>query len=324
MARCSPAVPRPFFTAASIPPDVPRNEPVLVGVSGGRDSVALLHWLKGEGFGRLIVCHLDHGLRAGSREDAAFVRSLAGEWGLPCETARANVAALATRKKQSIETAARHARHTFFAKCAKQHGTSRVMLAHHADDQVETFLFNLLRGAGPGGLAGMAAVGAVGTLTLIRPFLGIWREEIDAYCAAQALPWREDASNASRDHTRNRLRHDVLPMLSSAMGRDVRRALWRTAELLRAEDEVMAHTASEAFPTGKELEVAALRCLPVALQRRVIHDWLGKLKVPGIGYEEVETVRSLLGMRVAKVNLPAGACARRRAGRIFLARQDAG
>ncbi len=314
-------MPRPPFTAAVIPPDFPPAEPALIGVSGGRDSVALLHWLVAQGYRQLVVCHLDHGLRTESRADAAFVRALAKRLGCGSEVARSNVAALATRRKQSIETAARNARHAFLAKCAKKHATARVFLAHHADDQAETFLFNLLRGAGPAGLAGMPPVGTIGSLTIARPLLGVWREEIDAYCAAHALEWREDASNTSREHTRNRLRHDVIPMLTAAMGRDVRRALWRTAELLRAEDEVLSPIARQSGKIAPELDVAVLRGLPVALQRRVIHAWLTRMKVTGTGYEQVEAVRTLLSMRVAKVNLPGATCARRRSGQIFLAKQ---
>jgi tRNA(Ile)-lysidine synthase len=277
-----------------------------------------LHWLHAQGWSRLIVCHLDHGLRPESREDAGFVKDLAARLGLVCETARANVALLARRQKLSNETAARETRHRFFARCARKHGTVRVFLAHHADDQAETFLFNLLRGAGPGGLGGMAPVSAVGKLQIARPLLAVWREEIDAYCTAHELAWREDASNATRDHTRNRLRHDALPALSAAMGRDVRRALWRAAEILRAEDEVLSVHDETAERWPQALETSALQELPLALQRRVLHAWLVGQDIPGVGFEEVERVRSLLTQeRIAKVNLSGGRHARRRSGKIF-------
>jgi tRNA(Ile)-lysidine synthase len=313
-ARC---VPRPLFAAAIVPPDFSTGTPALVGISGGRDSVALLHWLHDRGHRRLIACHLDHGLRAESREDARFVARFARELGCLCVVSRANVGALAKRRKLSVETAARAARLEFFERCARKHGTTRVFLAHHADDQVETFLFNLLRGAGTGGLAGMASVTTIGGLTMARPLLGVWREEIDAYCERHQLPWREDASNASRAHTRNRLRHDALPALSAAMGRDVRQALWRAAELLRAEDEVLSLAPEDVQALEGKLEVESVRVLPLALQRRVIHAWLQREKIADVGFVEVEGVRSLLAGDVAKVNLPGKRYARRRAGRIF-------
>jgi len=291
--------------------------PALVGVSGGRDSIALLHWLHGRGCKQLVVCHLDHGLRPESRADAAFVQALTKRLGLACETARSALSTLAKRQKLSIETAARAARHAFFARCARKHGASVLFLAHHADDQAETFLFNLLRGAGLGGLGAMAPVTQLGKLHVVRPLLGIWREEIDAYCAAHQLTWREDTSNAGRDFTRNRLRHDALPALTTAMGRDVRRALWRAAEVLRGEDELLAEI-TEGLQMGAELEVAPLREMPLAIQRRVLLEWLRSQEVGDVGFEEVERVRALLTeVRVAKVNLPGGRHARRRSGKIF-------
>ncbi len=310
-------MPRPLFADAAIPPGVSPEEVALVGVSGGRDSVALLHWLRAQGWKRLVVCHLDHGLRAESRAEAEFVRGLAASWGCAFESARSNVGAVAQRRKLSIETAAREARHRFFARCARRHGTDRLFLAHHADDQVETFLFNLLRGAGVGGLGGMAPVSAIGKLRIARPLLGVWREEIDAYCAAQGLEWKEDTSNASREHTRNRLRHDALPALSAAMGRDVRRALWRTAEILRAEDELFAVPVAE-WDWPDRLNAAVLRDMPVAMQRRMLQSWLLRQGIAGVGYEDVERVRAMLThTRTAKVNLPGGRHARRRSGQIF-------
>ena len=299
-------------------PDFSPDKPVLVGVSGGRDSVVLLHWLKARGFSKLIVCHLDHGLRAESRVDARFVASFAAKTGAACETARVNVAALAKRQKISIESAARESRYKFFARMARKHSCPRLLLAHHADDQVETFLFNLLRGSGSAGLGGMAPLLLRDDgLLVARPLLGVWRVEIDAYIAAHALPFREDGSNTDPRYTRNRIRHSALPALEAAMGREVRRALWRTAELLRAEDEHFA-----AMPglknTPAQLDTAALRLQSLALQRRIIHAWLRERGVRDVGFDEVEVVRGLLTAHHAKVNLPGGRFARRRARRIFL------
>jgi tRNA(Ile)-lysidine synthase len=302
----------------------PADEPALIGVSGGRDSVALLHALVAGGFGKVVVCHLDHRLRAESAEDARFVRALARRMKLPCVIEREDVAARAKRRKQSLETAAREARYEFLARVAAKRKCARVFLAHHADDQVETLLFNLLRGSGAAGLGGMSActtrtIRGV-ALTIHRPLLGVWREEIDTYVAAHALDFREDASNADPRHTRNRLRHELLPAIERAFGRDVRRALWRTAEILRAESEVL-----EAMrPSGvgeSTLALSTLRVLPLGLLRRRLHAWLRERSVPQVGFEEVERVRSLLDGGRAKINLPGGWHARRRAGRVFLERK---
>ena len=311
-------MPRHAPFAKVSPPDFSPDESVLVGVSGGRDSMALLHWLKEHGFCKIIVCHLDHGLRAESRADARFVADFAKTLGAQCEVARSNIAALVKRRKVSIEATAREARYKFFARMARKHSCPHLFLAHHADDQVETFLFNLLRGSGSAGLGGMSPRSLRDDgLVVLRPLLGVWREEIDAYIAAHALPFREDGSNTDPRYTRNRIRHAALPALEAALGRDVRRALWRTAELLRAEDEHFS-SAAELQNIPAQLDNAALRLLPLALQRRLIHAWLRARGVRDVGFDEVEAVRSLLTARVAKVNLPGDKHARRRARRIFL------
>ena len=291
------------------------EEPALIGVSGGRDSVALLHALVARGH-RLIVCHLDHALRAESREEARFVSELAERLGCECVVRRENIAARAKRTRRSIETAAREARYAFFAKVARERGVRRLLLAHHADDQVETFLFNLLRGSGATGLGAMRPITLRDGIEIVRPMLAVWREKIDRYIAAHGIEFREDASNADPHHTRNRLRHEVLPMLAKAFGRDVRAALWRSCEILREEDTLLAASPSLALATVRELPVKDLRALPLALQRRVIHTWLAAQGIAG--FDEVERVRSLLEGRTAKVNLPGGKHARRRAGRLFV------
>ncbi len=311
-----------------LPPAFAPQEPQLVGVSGGRDSITLLHWLHAHGFKKLITVHLDHRLRAESGEDAEFVRKFAGSLGIECVIGSADVAALAKKGRLSIETAARRARHEFFARTAIERACPRIFLAHHADDQVETFLHNLLRGAGPSGLSGMGAVSTLDihadkfseTLLVSRPLLGTWREEIDAYVAHHRLPFREDESNADPRFTRNRLRHSAIPALSAALGRDVRAALLRTTELLRAEDEFLS-AQPELRAAPDTLQVPMLRSLPLALQRRLIHLWLTRHAVPAFGFAEVESVRSLLASRGAKVNLPGDLCARRREKRIFIAAQ---
>jgi tRNA(Ile)-lysidine synthase len=296
----------------------------LIGVSGGRDSVALLQLLVESGWNDLVVCHLDHGLRKESTEDARFVAELAERLGLAHVSKRLNVRALSARNKQSLETAAREARYDFFARTARARRCSRLYLAHHADDQVETFLFNLFRGTGAGGLKGMRPVsrrtiGGV-ALEIIRPLLGVWREEIDAYVRARRLEFREDSSNADPQFTRNRLRNELLPLLERGFGREVRRAVWRAAEILGAEDQLLASLLpSSVNSKSSELEVESLRTLPVALQRRQLYAWLRSRGVARVGYEAVESVRALLtDQRRAKVNLPGGVHARRRAGKLFL------
>lgn len=313
--------------AARLPEGFSPQDPHLVGVSGGRDSMALAHWLRGQGFSRLVICHLDHALRPESGEDAVFVQEQAAAWNCQCVTRRVDVARLAAERKQSLETAGRDARRDFFAEVAQERSCPRLILAHHADDQVETFLWRLLRGAGAAGLGAMAplATRAVSgmELQIARPLLGVWRAEIDEHIRHHAIPFREDPSNAELHHTRNRIRHIALPALEEAAERDPRLALWRAAELLREEDALLG-AAPELRALGETLEVSWLRSLPLALQRRVLHAWLHARKAEGIGFEEVEAVRRLLDGDIAKVNLPGGRCARRRSKVLFLDWQDAG
>src|SRR5436309_8630094 len=169
--------------------EFPPDARYLIGISGGRDSVALLHWLINLGYRKLIVCHLNHQLRGRSSDaDARFVKNLAGKYALDFEVGAANVRAFAKKKKTSVETTARNARYSFFAKNAKRHRCHTIFLAHHADDLVETFLLNLIRGAGLTGLAAMRDVsirhiGGV-DLKIVRPLLSAWRNDIDKHVNA--------------------------------------------------------------------------------------------------------------------------------------------
>ena len=297
------------------------DERCLIGVSGGRDSVALLHQLLAAGFKNLIVCHLDHALRPESAEDARFVVGLAKDCGLESVVGRQDVAARARRRRQSIETAGREARYGLFAQTARNRECPRLFLAHHADDQVETFLFNLFRGSAGPGLCGMRplstqTIGGV-TLHISRPLLGVWREQIDTYVALHHLAYREDASNTDLRYTRNRLRRELIPAIEQALDRDVRRSIWRAAEILRAEDDfITSMIPMQDLPP--ELNVPELLAQPLALQRRILHTWLRSQELPNIGFAEVEAVRALLDGRTAKTSLPGGWHARRRARKLFL------
>ena len=293
----------------------------LIGVSGGRDSVALLDVLIEGGMRKLVVCHLNHGLRGrDSGADASFVRRLAAGYGLRCVVERVDVRKLAKRSKQSLEAAGRRARLEFFDRMGKAERCRRVMLGHHADDQVETVLINLFRGSAT--LSGMSESSEVlvgkRKLELVRPMLGIWRDELDAYVTERGLKFREDASNASGAFLRNRVRGKLVPLLKEIFQRDVNKAVARAAEVAAAEDALVARLLDE-FPIGEKLSLKALRGLDLALRRRAVHGWLRGRYVPDVGFAEVERVLAMLDDRAtAKVNLPGGRHARRRAGLLFL------
>ncbi|MEQ1856836.1 MAG: tRNA lysidine(34) synthetase TilS [Longimicrobiales bacterium] len=199
----------------------------VVAVSGGLDSVVLLHLLRFgvEARSKLVVAHFDHAMRPESVEDGHWVEGLARSWGLEVRVGRA-------LHPPSTEAEAREARYGFLDEVRRELGASLVLTAHHADDQAETVLFRALRGAGRAGLAGMA----VRRDFLLRPLLGIWREELEAYAQAHRLSWRVDDTNASMAYARNALRHRVIPDIERLVAPGARRALVRLADLAR-EDE---------------------------------------------------------------------------------------
>ena len=340
----------PLAPNATILRDFPPDGHYLIGVSGGRDSVALLHWLISLGYERLIVCHLDHRLRGrSSAADARFVKTLVERYNqklggralrvpgaregkrsarattvarVEFELGSANIRALARKQKMSIETAAREARYAFFAKAARRRNCNTVFVGHHADDLVETFLINLFRGAGGAGLSAMREISTRRVdgidLTIVRPFLSVWRKGIDDYVDEHRLRFREDATNANLTPLRNRIRHRIIPYLEKMLGRNIRQNIWRTAVIAADEEQWIESELRDSIHA--DLSVVKLRALPIALQRRALLKWLRAQNVSDVGFEAIERVRSLadLHVRIAKVNLPENRYARRRAGEIFL------
>lgn len=298
---------------------------MLVAVSGGCDSMCLLYGLLALGYCRLVVCHLNHQLRGrASLADERFVARQAQKLGLPIALARAQTRQFASDRRISLETAGRELRHAFFAETAKRIRCFTLLLAHHADDQLETCWLNFLRGTGIAGLAGMRqeSVRRVGrgSLQILRPLLQISRSKIAQFVCERKILFREDATNIDTRWTRNRIRHELLPFLDQKFGTTYRKAVLRCAAIL-AEEEDWIRESADQFSCGPQLSYKELLNLPIALQRRVLRQWLVRQGVPEVGFVEVERVRSLFAksaLRPAKVNLPAGIHARRRAGILFL------
>ena len=192
-----------------------------------------------------------------------------------------------------------------------------MVLAHHANDQVETFLLQLLRGAGAAG-HGMDSVAERDGLVLHRPWLGVWKKEITVYARREQLDWREDATNRDPQYRRNFLRQGLLPYLQRKIAPGAVENLWRAAEIARAESEWLDGLCAE-DSARPELAVSSLRAAPLARQRRTILRWLQARGVEDIGFADVEAVRGLLEQTVpAKINLAGEKHARRRAGKIFV------
>jgi len=215
---------------------------------------------------KLIICHLNHELRGrSSTADARFVEKLAAKYDLDLEIGSADVRAVANDRKMSIEAAARDARYSFFAKVAKQKRCHTIFLGHHADDLVETFLINLFRGAGLIGLAAMREISMRSIedvdLTIVRPLLGVWRDEIDRYVRKYRLKFREDASNKNLAPLRNRLRRRIIPYLEKTLGRKIRPSIWRAATIAAEEEAWIDRMAKHPDARHQRLSVEKLRGL---------------------------------------------------------------
>src|SRR5262245_12436601 len=255
---------------------------LLVAVSGGVDSVALLHGLQeiGEGQGlKLQVAHVNHGLRGEESEaDQLAVEELAARLGLPVRSARVDPGARRaegpSRDRPSPEEAARELRYAALRRMAEEMGADCIVTAHTADDQAETVLLRLLRGTGPDGLGGMPERSADGKIA--RPLLGVGRADVLRFARERGLAWREDASNTSRAFARNRLRHDWLPGLARAFNPRLLRALSDLAEAQRRDSEwIGALVEREALARfeeegeGLRIDAAGWRQLPEGLSRRL-------------------------------------------------------
>lgn len=309
----------PWLTSAS------RRARYLIGISGGADSVALLHLLVEAGIKNLIVCHLDHRLRGkSSNADARFVEKLATTLGLPSEIGRSDIRQRMKATGESMETAARHERHAFFADCAKRHRCSKVLLAHHADDQAETVLWNLLRGSH--GLKGMREVQKIVVpdrppLELHRPLLALRHAELVAWLRERGHAWREDASNSEPVAVRNRLRNEVFPLMNEISGRDAVAALVRAAtDFSEIESVIQEQLESINLldPQGR-LHLPTLKKLGPTLQRAALRKFFNTAGVIGIDRRMIDQALAMLDPDGSAVlNLPAGKRLRRREARMWV------
>jgi tRNA(Ile)-lysidine synthase len=318
---------------------------VVVGVSGGPDSLCLLHILlrlREQYSLRLTVAHLHHGARGADADaDAEFVASLAREWGLPVTIERIDVPALARAHKTAFEETARRARYAFLARVAGESDALKIAVGHNADDQAETVLMHFLRGAGPAGLRGMLPstpltdyrllgpftqpprgqterlAGVSEELTIIRPLLNTRRSEIEGYCASQGLAPRFDRSNLDTTYFRNRLRHELLPLLET-YNPNIGERLCHTAAVIAADYELLAEQRERAWREVVQearkgtitFGRAAWRALPVALQRATLRKAAYQLRrtLRDVDFYHVENARRIgsKGETGAQATLPMG------------------
>ena len=287
-----------------------RGKTLLVAVSGGGDSLALLyalHQAQAEFDLRLCGAHLNHALRgAESDADAAFVAAAFRRLGIPYTLQRADVAAYRRAHRLSIEAAARRVRYAFLADAAAHHAAHAVAVAHTADDQAETLLMNIIRGSGLDGLRGMQTLDRLAIdsadLTLFRPLLGVTRAQTYAYCDALGLQPRQDASNLSLEHTRNRIRLELMPLLDrfNPAARDALLRLARNAaedaDYIRAQTNAVWQDIARQSDAGEA--VIALNTQALARQHPAVQSRMLRRAVQAVkGSTEGITRRHILDMR---------------------------
>lgn len=313
---------------------LPPHEPVVVGVSGGPDSLCLLHLLRelAPDYGATLhAAHLNHGIRPEAAHEAEYVARLCGAWGLACSIESADVPARAAEQGLSLEEAARQARYAFLGRVTRALGAPTVAVGHHADDQVETVLMHLLRGSGLAGLRGMRPATPLAELRLgadvdeatlqgirlTRPLLGVTRAEIMAYCEAQGIEPLYDRSNLDTTLFRNRIRHELLPLLET-YNPQIRAVLVRMAEALAGDHALLRGLLADTWPSVVRaesperivLERAALQRLPVGLQRSVLREGVQRLRrsLRDISFEHTEQALEVMrqGRTGDRATLPGG------------------
>lgn len=297
---------------------------VVVGVSGGADSVALLHLLTRwpQSGITLTVVHVHHGLRGETAQrDMAFVEALCSAWGVTYIGVRADIPSLVQATGMSVEEAGRHERYRLFEEIRQQVGADYVLTAHTASDQAETVLMHLLRGCGTDGLSGIPATRGC----IRRPLLCCSREDVEHYCAEHGLSYMTDETNTDLRYTRNRIRHEILPLLRQ-VNPAVDQALCRLATHSGEDSRYLSVLAQEALDLAT-LPDGAYRCdafsrQPASVRRRMIRRILADLALPQISESHILAVERLLQQGRGETVLPLGTVLRAESGRLFLAGKE--
>jgi tRNA(Ile)-lysidine synthase len=324
--------------ASSWPPDDWRDVTVVVAVSGGADSVALLcglHELRGPtGAGRLVVAHFNHRLRAAAEDDAQFVRQLAQRLDVDCDIGVA-VELVSSSGGDGLEAQARAARYGFLLQTAQRYGARFIATAHTSDDQAETILHRIIRGTGLAGLAGIPRIRPLSeAVTLIRPLLSVSRDDVAAYLSARRQSYCLDESNEDPSFTRNRIRHALLPQLAAQYNPNVREALLRLGHLAgeaqRVIEKIAGDLATHTVKSGsRQLEIDCLQLLdqPRHLVRELLIFVWKQQNWPQqqMGLQEWDSLATMVFSPLpdkAIQNFPGNIRAERRQDKLFLSKED--
>ncbi|MBO5305188.1 MAG: tRNA lysidine(34) synthetase TilS [Clostridia bacterium] len=306
---------------------LPRGTPILLALSGGADSRALLHMLLAYG-APLSVAHVDHGIRgASSKRDREFCESLAKQAGIPFYLLKTDVPALAKKNRMGLEEQARAERYRFFEEIMQEHDIPILATAHNATDNAETLLFRMARGTGLSGLCGISPAREFGGGMLVRPLLNMTKEDILAYCEAHSLTYVTDETNEDTAFARNRIRHNILPELNLLNQESVR----HIAELCRSlnEDErFLMETAQKALAedqqkTGEKngVSLSLFNSLPPAIVHRVLSLMFGE---PSLSLQNREALLTLAARKTphTSLSLPNGRRAFIEGGKLLATKKD--
>ncbi len=314
-----------------------KDRPIIVGVSGGPDSLCLMEVLRQAGY-RIIVAHFDHQLRPESAQDAHFVEKTAARLMIGSVLGGVNVQEYADREKLSIEEAARNLRYQFMFKLAHEHNAQAVAVGHTADDQVETVLMHFLRGSGLAGLKGMTYRSIVtmfdAEIPIVRPLLDRWREETIIYCAANGMRPHYDSSNDSMNFLRNRIRHLLMPTLENYNPK-FRDAILRMSQSLKGDhdflmetlDDAWQKTVTESMEGSVTFDSERLSHHSIGLQRNLLKHAMQLLR-PGVevNYAALERASNLINdpqRLILRADLKAGLRMFREADKIYVCTLEA-
>jgi len=299
----------------------------LIGLSGGSDSVALTLLLKElaaqESFSIVSLAHLNHRLRCTAMRDEQFCRDFAQRLGIPIAVESIDVGSYAQSQRLSVEDAARRLRYDFFHRASEPVSADRIAVGHTRDDQAETFLLKLVRGAGLTGLGGIYPRRD----SVVRPLIEVGRAELRSYLESRGQGWVEDETNEDLENPRNRIRHKVLPELDLAGNASATPAIARAAAIIREDGQWLDELSDRRFDvlvarsnTGLEIDVSGLMAEPLPVRRRVV---LAALRLVAlnreIGFEHVESALEVASGESGGVDVP-GARVELRRGKMVLLR----
>ena len=306
----------------------PAGSRLLIGLSGGSDSVALVLLLQElaehDGFALVSLAHLNHRLRCTAARDEQFCRDFAARVGLPIVVESIDVGSYAQTQRLSVEDAARRLRYDFLHRVAQSSPADRIVVGHTRDDQAETFLLKLIRGAGLTGLGGIYPRRGI----VVRPLLDVGRTDLRRYLESRGQSWMDDETNEDLANPRNRIRHRVLPELDLAARASAGSAIARAAAIGREDGQWLDELSGRRFDaliahgnTGLEIDVSGLIAEPPPVRRRVVLAAL-RLAAPNreIGYDHVEAVLEVATGESAGVDVP-GARVELRRGKMVLLRE---